>query len=175
MPRFEPVQELRARRDEALARLVEASPYHRFLGVSFQRLGDELTGRLAYSDMLIGNPLIPALHGGAIGAFLEITAIVQLGWAQVWEIMEGDADGAARIAAGDFPPLPKTIDVSIDYLRSGRPRDAYARAQVTRRGRRVANVRVEAWQDNRDRPIAAAHGHFLLPEAEERGADAGAR
>ena len=162
MTSFEPVHALQRRRDEALAALVGRAPYHRFLGVSFQRLGDELTGRLAYDDMLIGNPAIPALHGGVTGAFLEITAIVPLAWDAVWEIMESGPEGAARIAAGDFPPLPKTVDVTIDYLRSGRPRDAYARAQVTRRGRRVANVRVEAWQDERDRPIAAAHGHFLL-------------
>jgi acyl-coenzyme A thioesterase PaaI-like protein len=163
--RFEPVRLLKARRDEALARLVERTPYHAFLGVGFQRLGDELTGRLAYSDMLIGNPAIPAIHGGVTGAFLEITAIVQLAWDAAWEIMESGPEGAARIAEGRFPPSPKTVDVTIDYLRAGRPRDAYARAQVTRRGRRVANVRVECWQDERARPIAVAHGHFLLPEA----------
>lgn len=162
---FEPVAALRARRDEALSRLVDRAPYHQFLGVSFQRYGDELTGRLAYHDHLIGNPAIPALHGGVTGAFLEITAIVQLAWDSVWEIMESGEDGARRIAEGRFPPMPKTIDVTIDYLRSGRPRDAYARALVTKRGRRVANVRVEAWQDEREKPIALAHGHFLLPEA----------
>jgi acyl-coenzyme A thioesterase PaaI-like protein len=162
---YEPVQALKARRDEALRRLVERSPYHAFLGVEFQRLGDELTGRLRFDEMLIGNPALPALHGGVTGAFLEITAIVQLAWDQVWEIMESGAEGAERIAQGAFPPVPKTVDVTIDYLRSGRPRDAYARASVTKRGRRVANVRVEAWQDERARPIALAHGHFLLPEA----------
>ena len=162
---FEPVAALKARRDEALSRLVDRSPYHQFLGVSFQRYGDELTGRLTYHDHLIGNPAIPALHGGVTGAFLEITAIVQLAWDSVWEIMESGEEGARRIAEGRFPPMPKTVDVTIDYLRSGRPRDAYARALVTKRGRRVANVRVEAWQDERDKPIALAHGHFLLPEA----------
>jgi acyl-coenzyme A thioesterase PaaI-like protein len=161
---FEPVASIKARRDEALRRLVDSAPYHQFLGVSFQRLGDELTGRLAYDDRLIGNPAIPAIHGGVTGAFLEITAIVQLAWDTVWEIMEGSPEGQARIAAGHFPPMPKTVDVTIDYLRSGRPRDCYARAHVTKRGRRVANVRVEAWQDERDKPIAIAHGHFLLPD-----------
>jgi acyl-coenzyme A thioesterase PaaI-like protein len=164
MASFEPVHVLKTRRDEALARLVDSSPYHRFLGVGFERMGDELTGRLTYSDMLIGNPAVPALHGGVTGAFLEITAIVQLAWDAVWEIMESGEAGAARIARGDFPPMPKTIDVTIDYMRSGRPRDAFARAQVTKKGRRVANVRVEAWQDERDKPIAVAHGHFLLPD-----------
>lgn len=164
MARYEPVDALRARRDDALALLVDSAPYHKFLGVEFQRLGDELTGRLRYDDKLIGNPVLPALHGGVTGAFLEITAIVQLAWDSVWEIMESGEEGAARIAAGDFPPMPKTVDVTIDYLRSGRPRDAYARALVTKRGRRVANVRVEAWQDEREKPIALAHGHFLMPD-----------
>ena len=38
----------------------------------------------------------------------------------------------------------------VDYLRSGRPVDTHARAIVTRQGRRVTNVRVEAWQEDRD-------------------------
>ena len=48
-------------------------------------------------------------------------------------------------------------------LRSGLPRDAYARARVNRSGRRYASVHVEAWQDNRARLFAQATGHFLMP------------
>ena len=70
---------------------------------------------------------------------------------------------AAPIEAGELPPLPKTIDFTIDYLRSGLPHDAYARARVNRMGRRYASVHVEAWQDNRVRLIAQATGHFLMP------------
>ncbi len=110
--------------------------------------------------------MLPALHGGAIGAFLEITAIMELAWAVVWERMEGGGAEAARIEAGDFPPLPKTIDFTVDYLRSGLPRDAYARARVNRMGRRYASVHVEAWQDNRTRLFAQATGHFLMPSGE---------
>jgi acyl-coenzyme A thioesterase PaaI-like protein len=156
----EPVQALKQRRDAALARMVTAVPYIRHLGVIFDRRGDELTAQLPYAERLIGNPLLPALHGGAIGAFLEITAIMELAWAQVWERMEGPA--AAAIEAGDFPALPKTIDFTVDYLRSGLPRDAYARARVNRMGRRYASVHVEAWQDNRARLFAQATGHFLM-------------
>ena len=153
----EPVQVVKQRRDAALARMAGAVPYARWLGVSFDRRGDELTAVLAFSERLIGNPLLPALHGGAIGAFLEITAIMELAWSQVWERMEG---GGAEEAT--FPPLPKTIDFTVDYLRSGLPRDAYARARVNRSGRRYASVHVEAWQDNRARPFAQATGHFLM-------------
>ena len=61
------------------------------------------------------------------------------------------------------PRLPKTIDLTVDYLRSGLPRDSFARARVVRSGRRYASVQVEAWQDNRARPHAQATGHFLMP------------
>lgn len=161
--RPEPVQVIKARRDAALRRLVEAAPYLRFLGVSFDRMGDELTARLAFDDKLIGNPILPALHGGVTGAFLEIAAQVELCWSQVWERMESGGEAAARIEAGEFPSFPKTIDFRVDYLRTGLPRDAYARATVARSGRRYASVRVEAWQDNRQRPFAAGTGHFLMP------------
>jgi acyl-coenzyme A thioesterase PaaI-like protein len=55
---------------------------------------------------------------------------------------------------------PRPIDVTVEYLRSGKPVESYARAQIKRLGRRVANVQVEAWQEARSRPIAALHGHF---------------
>ena len=44
---------------------------------------------------------------------------------------------------------------------------AYARADVRKVGRQVANVHVEAWQEARDKPIAALRGHFLLTGAED--------
>jgi acyl-coenzyme A thioesterase PaaI-like protein len=65
-----------------------------------------------------------------------------------------------------MPRLPKTIDFTVDYLRSGLPRDAYARARVNRSGRRYASVHVEAWQDNRARLFAQATAHFLMPTRE---------
>jgi acyl-coenzyme A thioesterase PaaI-like protein len=41
---------------------------------------------------------------------------------------------------------------------------------VTKHGRRVCNVRAEAWQEDRARPIATLHGHFLVkPAATETG------
>lgn len=167
-PQPEPVQVVKQRRDAALARMAAAVPYARHLGVEFERRGDELTAILTYSEKLIGNPMLPALHGGAVGAFLEIAAIMELAWSQVWERMEGGGgDSAPAIEAGEFPPLPKTIDFTVDYLRSGLPRDSYARARVNRMGRRYASVHVEAWQDNRARLFAQATGHFLMARKAE--------
>ena len=130
-----------------LSRLL-SSPYVKTSGVRFDDHGDELTGILPYADNLVGNPLIPALHGGALGAFMEITA------------------SAGLLAFSDLAALPKPIDVAVDYLRPGKPVDTFARASITRQGSRVANVRVEAWQERRAAPIATLHGHFLIKPVE---------
>ena len=134
--------------DAILARI----SYARFLGVRVELHGDEMTGILPYAHHLIGNPTLPALHGGVIGAFMEMTAVLQL------SIVEAQQR------------QPRPVDVNIDYLRSGRPQDTYARAMIKKAGRRIANVQVEAWQETRAAPIAALHGHFLLTP---RDADAG--
>ena len=163
MKRPEPVQVIKQRRDATLDKLIGGVPYIQFLGIAFDRRGDELTGVLPYADKLIGNPMLPAIHGGVTGAFLEITAITQLAWDRAWTIMEDGGEDADALFAGTFPPVPKTIDITIDYLRSGRPRETYARAHVQKVGRRVANLHVEAWQDTRERPIALLRGNFLMP------------
>ena len=163
MSKLDAQARLEAERDAALLALTEAVPYNRFIGVRFDRLGDELTARLPYKEALIGNPFLPALHGGVTGAFLEITALMQLAWDQVWALMEQGGEPADRVLEGRFPPMPKTIDITIDYLRSGRPRETFARAQVQKSGRRVANLHVEAWQDTRAKPIAMLRGNFLMP------------
>jgi uncharacterized protein (TIGR00369 family) len=137
-------QSRQARLDAALGRI----PYAGFLGVRGELRGDELTLLLPFSDHLIGNPLLPALHGGVVGAFMELAALIELASA-----FEGER-GA------------KTINIHVDYLRSGRPADTFARARVIKVGRRIANVAVEAWQAERAQPIAALRGHFLVAEAE---------
>ncbi|WP_321364314.1 PaaI family thioesterase [uncultured Celeribacter sp.] len=154
----EPIQVVKERRDAALSALVARVPYISFMGFEFERRGDELTAVMPYRPDLIGNTALPALHGGALAAFLEVTALITLSWSMVWP----------KIEAGEtvdvLPKFPKTIDLTVDYLRSGLPRDAYARAEITRAGRRYASVQVEAWQDNRARPTVHATGHFLMPD-----------
>lgn len=161
--RPEPVQVVKQRRDAALKALVDGVPYITYLGVQFDRRGDELTAVLPFDEKLIGNPLLPAIHGGVTAAFLEITSVITLSWAYLWEDIESGAIDPDEMAAGNLPRLPKTIDFTVDYLRSGLPRDAYARAVISRSGRRYASVHVEAWQDHHDKRFAQATGHFLMP------------
>lgn len=161
--RPEPVQVIKQRRDAVLGALIGGVPYIRFMGITFDRRGDELTALMPFDDKLIGNPILPALHGGATSAFLEVAAVIELSWSILWDEMENGRLDPATIAPQNLPRLPKTIDFTVDYLRSGLPRDAYARARITRSGRRYASVQAEAWQDNRTRPFAQATGHFMMP------------
>lgn len=162
MAKVEPLASVKKRRNDALNALISDVPYIGFLGVEFDRRGDELTGVLPFKDDLIGNPMLPAIHGGVTAAFLEITAVIELSWSLIWQEME-QAQAADFPVEPALPRLPKTIDFTVDYLRSGLPRDAYARARIVRSGRRYASVQVEAWQDNRARLFAQATGHFLMP------------
>ena len=165
MNRPDPVQVVKQRRDAALRALVEGIPYVQFLNISFERHGDELTAVLNYQETHIGNPALPALHGGVTAAFLETSALIELGWQSLWEAVESRRLDPEALTPETMPRMPKTIDFTIDYLRTGLPRDGYARARVNRSGRRYASVHVEAWQDNRLRPFAQATGHFLMPPA----------
>lgn len=137
---------------QRLADAIARIPYATFLGVRAELKGDELTVVLPYGEHLVGNPLLPALHGGVVGALMELTAITQLA------------------IASKSTTFPKTIDIGVDFLRSGKPTDTYARAKVIKIGRRVANVQVEAWQNERSQPIAAMHGHFLVADEEKPAA-----
>ncbi len=125
-----------------------AVPFAKYLGIELELRGDELTLVMPFRDELIGNVMLPALHGGTLGALLELAAVATVSMKQ-------------RQAH-----LPKTIDINIDYLRSGRPVPTFARATVKRLGRRIASVHAEAWQFERADPIAALNGHFLLTQTD---------
>jgi acyl-coenzyme A thioesterase PaaI-like protein len=129
---------------QKLADLIQRTPYIRRLGVRMELAGDEMTAVLPYSETLIGDPGLPALHGGVLGAFLELTALAQL------------------FVMTDTDHQPRPVGVTVEYLRSGRPMDTYARAHIKRIGSRVANVYAEAWQETRAAPITCLHGRFLL-------------
>ena len=60
--------------------LHEAIPYARFMGISGELVDGDVIGRMRYSDHLVGNASVPALHGGTLGALMESTAIFNLLW-----------------------------------------------------------------------------------------------
>jgi len=58
--------------------------------------------------------------------------------------------------------VPRLVDITIDYLRTGRAVDSFARARIAKQGRRVLNVHAEMWQEDEKKPVAALRGHMLL-------------
>ena len=111
------------------------------------RANDGVDGfRLPRKDSNIGNPILPAIHGGVIGGFMELSAAIYLMMSQ------------------DVLRMPRIVDFSLDYLRAGLDRETFAECRLTRQGNRVANVMVTAWQKSRSQPIATARAHFLLED-----------
>jgi uncharacterized protein (TIGR00369 family) len=120
-------------------------PYAVFLGVEIDTDTQGLFCRLPFQTRLVGNKSLPAVHGGVVAGFMENAALLHLLHLEPSHI-----------------GIPKTIDFSIDYLRSAGPRTSYARCEVTRLGRRVAQVQIRCWQEDEAVPVAIARAHFLL-------------
>lgn len=135
----------RLRDEKQFTEVIAAVPYARLMGVE---CGEDAAGELLFSlpfyERNVGNTTLPALHGGLIGGFLENAALLHLMWNR--ESLEA----------------PKIVDFSLDYLRSGKAQTLYAQCEITKQGKRVAHVLIEAWQDDRKKPVAVARAHFLL-------------
>lgn len=138
---------LRERRD--YQGVIDRIPYTAHLGIRVEAAhADGPLFVLPFRQDLVGNPRLPAIHGGAVAALMEAAALV------VTLVDEAQSR------------LPKPIDFSLDYLRSARAAPLYAACQVLRQGRRVVAVRVDAWQEDRDQLTASGRAHLLLSGSE---------
>jgi uncharacterized protein (TIGR00369 family) len=144
-----------AREHGDLTLLRERVPYSAFLDVQVTLEQGVPRCRLPFRPSLVGNTLLPALHGGVVAGFMENAALLHL------------------LLILDENKVPKGIDFSIDYLRSANAADLHAECEVARQGRRVAQVQIRCWQDEpghpgRTREVALARAHFLLgsPQSE---------
>ena len=124
--------------------LVAALPYAGFLGAETLLVEGRLRVCLPFRQALVGNPFLPAIHGGVLGGLIELAATLELLWRHETE------------------RLPKVVTTTVDFARSGQPRALFAEATVTRIGRRLATVAVRLWQDDATRAIATGQAHFLL-------------
>jgi uncharacterized protein (TIGR00369 family) len=86
-------------------------------------------------------------HGGATAGLLENAGYAAL---RVRLIEEGRE---AQL---------KPVNITVQYLSAGKSRPSFAKGRITRLGRRNANIAVEAWQDDPDRPIATAIMNILM-------------
>ncbi|WP_294334079.1 PaaI family thioesterase [uncultured Sphingomonas sp.] len=119
-------------------------PYAELLGLTVEPGAEAPVLVMPFSGDVVGRPGF--LHGGAIGGLLEMAAVGAL-------LQALEAEGGAKV---------KPVNVTVDYMRGGREKETRARGTVTRLGKRVANVSAIAWQDEEERPIAAARMNFLI-------------
>src|SRR6059058_361296 len=98
-----------------MKRIVDAIPYARFLGVEVERNDGTLECVLPFRLEIVGNPALPAVHGGVLGAFLELTALLHL----------LDDSSSERV--------PKPITFSVDYLPDGSVDDESTRRDLQAR------------------------------------------
>lgn len=134
----------RARSTQQPALLLAAIPYAQFMGIEVSLGGDgHLKTRLPFSEHLVGNPGVPALHGGTMSSLLEIVAVMST----LWELSPVNH--------------PRTVTLTTDYLRPALLEDTFARAEFIRAGRRVVVVEVRAWQQA-DRLVASGRVHLMI-------------
>lgn len=124
-------------------------PYADLLGITLEPDAGAPVLAMPFGGDVIGRPGF--VHGGALAGLLEMAAIVALKHA-----LAADARADTRI---------KPINVTVDFMRGGREKITRAQGIVSRLGTRIANVEATAWQDDRERPVAAARLNFLLVAA----------
>jgi len=95
----------------------------------------------------MGNPTIPAMHGGAVSGLMEVASAVHL------------------LTFMKMAKYPKLIDFTVDYLRAARLQTTHAVCELIREGRNLTAVQVKAWQDDVTRPVAMGRAQFLCLDA----------
>lgn len=124
------------------------SPYARALGIDLAEAAGPHTEpvlTVAFGKQVEGRPGV--LHGGAIGGLLETAGYAAL---------------THRLASEGLVRRLKPINVTVQFLSTGKPKPTFAQGRIVRLGRRVANVAVEAWQDDPAKPIASAVMNIML-------------
>lgn len=122
--------------------------YARALGISVCALEEGMPVlAVDFGPTVEGRP--QHYHGGATAGLLE-----NAGYAALRTVL---------LEQGRHAQL-KPVNITVQYLSAGKSQASFARGRITRIGRRNANVTVEAWQEDRQRPIASAVMNILLAE-----------
>jgi acyl-coenzyme A thioesterase PaaI-like protein len=141
---------IKARENREFQRLISEIPYARLIGMSCIPIGSSLLFTLPPNRDNIGNASLPALHGGVIAGFMEMSASLHI------------------LLTQNTTTVPKVVDFAIDYLSPGRLLESYAECRVIRQGNKIINVSVTAWQDYKEKPMATARAHLLLAASSRR-------
>ena len=126
------------------------SNYARSLGIEVCDFEDEVPVLCVEGiDAIEGRP--GHFHGGATSGLLETAGYAAL--------------RVALNESGEDAQL-KPINITVQFLAAAKKAPLYAKARITKLGRRSANVTVEAWQEERDRPRASAVMNVMIARRE---------
>jgi uncharacterized protein (TIGR00369 family) len=129
---------------------LQLPPYARSLGIAVETMEDGVPVlRAAGEEMIEGRPGV--YHGGAISGLLETAGYAAL------RLALDEVGRAAQL---------KPINITVQFLAPAKAAPLRAKARILKLGRRNANIEVECWQDERDRPRATAVMNVLLADPE---------
>lgn len=132
-------------------KMAELPPYARSMGIAIDSFEDGLPiVAVDFAPNVEGRPGV--FHGGATSGLLETAGYAAL---------------RSALADREVQPQLKPVNITVQFLSAARNRTTYAKARITKLGRRNANLTVEAWQEDRNRPVATAVMNILVvtPEA----------
>lgn len=138
-----------ALQSEDFAALVALIPYAEYLQLQIEPRPAGRRYILPFSQALVGNPYLPAMHGGVLAGFLELAAQFEV------------------LITQQQRKIPGPVDFAIDYLRSAQPRTCFASCELIRQGRRVVQAQATVWQTDPGKPVATARMVFLLQDRAE--------
>ncbi|MEL7686228.1 PaaI family thioesterase [Citromicrobium bathyomarinum] len=122
------------------------SHYARSLGIEVSGFEDNVPVlRVSGIDAIEGRP--DHFHGGATSGLMETAAYAAL--------------RMALSERGEEAQL-KPINITVQFLAAAKKAPLFAKARITKLGRRSANVTVEAWQEDRERPRASAVMNVMI-------------
>ena len=130
---------------------LQLTPYAKSLGIAIDTMEQGVPVlRAGGEEITEGRPGV--YHGGAISGLLETAGYTAL------RLALDDAERVVRL---------KPINITVQFLAPAKAAPLFAKARITKLGRRNANIDVECWQDDRERPRATAVMNVLLAEPDD--------
>ena len=124
----------------------EHIPHAALLGIQVESIeGEELTLKLPYQTMLVGDSDAGTLHGGALTVLLD------------------QALGMATVCSdATEPSVTPTLDLRVDHLCvAPAGMDVFATARVYKATRKILFVEGFAYCESKEKPIARATGSWV--------------
>ena len=139
-----------ARDMKSLEDLIRIPPFHKYLDVRLVAVDEHhVRLRVPYKPEFIGNPRVPAWHGGIISALIDL------------------AGGAVLFPITNIPT--PTIDMRVDFIRPAVAKQGtaiLADAHVIRCGKTIGHVRVDVTDEGTGKLVAVGSCVYSVKDQE---------